>query len=186
MIIFVSLIPNMNYVKIQNYYSPLGDLILGSFENKLCLCDWFHRTNRMAIDTRLRKGLNAEFSEEKDQIIETAVFQLEEYFKGKRRIFELPLLLIGTDFQKKVWQALLEIPYGKTETYASLSERLNNPLGIRAIASANGANALSILVPCHRVIGSDGKMVGYAGGLRTKKKLLQLEGALNSSQLELF
>jgi methylated-DNA-[protein]-cysteine S-methyltransferase len=176
----------MNYIKIQNYHSPLGDLILGSFENKLCLCDWFHRTNRTVIDTRLRKGLNAEFSEEKDQVIETAVFQLEEYFQGRRRIFKLPLLMIGSDFQKKVWQALLEIPYGKTETYAALSERLKNPLGIRAIASANGANALSILVPCHRVIGADGKMVGYAGGLRVKKKLLQMEGALDTSQLELF
>jgi methylated-DNA-[protein]-cysteine S-methyltransferase len=176
----------MNYIKIQNYHSPLGDLILGSFENKLCLCDWFHRTNRAAIDTRLRKGLNAEFSEEKDQVIEMAVFQLEEYFQGRRRIFKLPLLMIGSDFQKKVWQALLEIPYGKTETYAALSERLKNPLGIRAIASANGANALSILVPCHRVIGADGKMVGYAGGLRVKKKLLLMEGALNTSQLELF
>jgi methylated-DNA-[protein]-cysteine S-methyltransferase len=176
----------MNHIKTHDYHSPFGHLILGSFENKLCLCDWFHRTNRTAIDARLRKGLNAEFSEEKDPIIETAVLQLEEYFKGKRRIFELPLLLIGTDFQKKVWQALLEIPYGKTETYASLSEKLKNPLGIRAIASANGANALSILVPCHRVIGSDGEMVGYAGGLRTKKKLLQMEGALETSQLELF
>ena len=176
----------MNYIKIQNYHSPLGDLILGSFENKLCLCDWFHRTNRTAIDTRLRKGLNAEFSEEKDQIIETAVFQLEEYFHGRRKVFDLPLLMIGTDFQKKVWQALLEIPYGKTETYAALSERLKNPLGIRAIASANGANALSILLPCHRVIGSDGNMVGYAGGIGVKKKLLKLEGAFTEQQYKLF
>jgi methylated-DNA-[protein]-cysteine S-methyltransferase len=176
----------MNHIKTQDYHSPMGHLILGSFENKLCLCDWFHRTSRMAVDTRLRKGLNAEFSEEKDQITGEAVIQLEEYFRGKRRLFELPLLLIGTEFQKNVWQALLEIPYGKTETYAGLSERLKNPLGIRAIAAANGANALSILVPCHRVIGSDGELVGYAGGLRVKKKLLLLEGALNTSQLELF
>jgi methylated-DNA-[protein]-cysteine S-methyltransferase len=176
----------MNYIKIQYYQSPMGKLILGSFENKLCLCDWFHRTNRTAIDTRLRKGLNAEFSEEKDLTIENTVFQLEEYFQGKRKIFDLPLLMVGTDFQKKVWQELLNIPFGQTETYAALSERLKNPLGNRAIASANGANALSILVPCHRVIGSDGKMVGYAGGLRVKKKLQLLEGALKTSQLELF
>ena len=176
----------MNYIKIQNHHSPFGDLILGSFENKLCLCDWFHRTNRLSVDARLRKGLNAEFSEEKDRIIEAAGIQLDEYFQGKRKIFDIPLLMVGTDFQKKVWQTLLEIPYGKTETYAALSDRLKNPLGIRAIASANGANALSILVPCHRIIGSDGKMVGYAGGLRAKRKLLQLEGALHSSQLDLF
>jgi methylated-DNA-[protein]-cysteine S-methyltransferase len=176
----------MNHIYIQDYYSPLGHLILGSFNQKLCVCDWYHRTSRTAIDNRLRKGLNAEYSAEKDQLLETAVSQLEEYFHGQRKDFDLPLLMVGTDFQKKVWQELLKIPYGKTITYAALSDRLNNPLGIRAIASANGDNALSILVPCHRVIGSDGKMVGYAGGLRVKKKLLQIEGAMNTSQLELF
>jgi methylated-DNA-[protein]-cysteine S-methyltransferase len=176
----------MNYIKIQYHQSPMGKLILGSFENKLCLCDWFHRSNRMAVDARLKTGLHAEFSEEQDDVFEMTILQLKEYFNGERKIFELPLLMVGTDFQKKVWQELLKIPYGKTVSYTLLSELLHNPLGIRAIASANGANAMSIIVPCHRVIGSDGKMVGYAGGLKVKKKLLQLEGALNNDQPDLF
>jgi methylated-DNA-[protein]-cysteine S-methyltransferase len=176
----------MNYIKIQYHQSPLGKLILGSFENKLCLCDWFHRSNRMAVDSRLKTGLHAEFSEEQDAVLEQTVLQLKGYFSGNRKSFELPLLMVGSDFQKKVWQELLKIPYGKTVSYALLSELLHNPSGIRAVASANGANAISIIVPCHRVIGSDGKMVGYAGGLKVKKKLLHLEGALVNDQLELF
>jgi len=176
----------MNYINIQEFASPMGKLILGSFENKLCLCDWFHRTNRMAVDSRLKTGLHAEFSEKQDAVLEQTILQLKEYFSGNRKSFELPLLMAGTDFQKKVWQELLKIPYGKTVSYALLSELLYNPSGIRAIASANGANAISIIIPCHRVIGSDGEMVGYAGGLRVKKKLLSLEGALKTDQLELF
>lgn len=176
----------MSTIQIQYYNSEFGELILGSFEEQLCLCDWRYRKSREAVDARLRKFLQADFSEEADQVITLARLQLEEYFGGRRKAFDIPLLLVGTDFQKRVWEELLKIPYGKTLTYTQLSGRLANPLGIRAIASANGANALSILVPCHRVIGSDGKMVGYAGGLRVKKKLLHLEGALNTRQLELF
>ena len=95
-------------------------------------------------------------------------------------------MLVGSDFQKTVWNTLLQIPYGKTETYLGLSKSMNNEKAIRAVASANGANAFSIIVPCHRVIGSDGKLVGYAGGLSVKKKLLELEGALATNQLSLF
>ncbi len=176
----------MNYIIIQYYQSPMGKLILGSFENKLCLCDWFHRSNRLTVDARLKTGLHAEFTEGQDLVLESTILQLKEYFSGNRKNFELPLLMVGTDFQKKVWQELLKIPYGRTISYALMAELLHNPLGIRAIASANGANAISIIVPCHRVIGSDGKLVGYAGGLKVKKKLLQLEGALNNDQPDLF
>ena len=95
-------------------------------------------------------------------------------------------MLAGTDFQKTVWQSLLQIPYGKTMTYLDLSRNMGNEKAIRAIASANGANAISIIIPCHRIIGSNGELVGYAGGLPTKKRLLQLESAYINPQLELF
>ena len=93
---------------------------------------------------------------------------------------------MGTDFQKEVWTELIKIPYGESRTYLELSKQLGNELAIRAVASANGANAISIIVPCHRIIGSDGKLIGYAGGLSAKKKLLELEGALKTNQLSLF
>lgn len=101
--------------------------------------------------------------------------QLDEYFAGKRTSFDLPLDLQGTEFQLKVWNELLKIPYGKTISYKELSLRLGNLLAIRAAGAANGANPISIIVPCHRVIGSDGSLTGYAGGLWRKKWLLELE-----------
>jgi methylated-DNA-[protein]-cysteine S-methyltransferase len=101
--------------------------------------------------------------------------QIEEYFKQERMIFNLPLDLKGTDFQIKVWNELLKIPFGKTITYKELSLRLGNIKAIRAVGSANGANPVSIIVPCHRVIGSDGSLTGYAGGLWRKKWLLDFE-----------
>jgi O-6-methylguanine DNA methyltransferase len=103
--------------------------------------------------------------------------QLKEYFKRERREFNLPLDIIGTDFQKKVWNELLKIPYGETITYNQLAINLGNKKVIRAAAAANGANPLPIVIPCHRVIGSDGNLVGYGGGLDVKQKLLELEGS---------
>lgn len=99
----------------------------------------------------------------------------------------MPIRTIGNDFQKRVWKALQQIPFGETRSYLQLSESLGNPKAIRAVASANGANALSILIPCHRIIGSNGELTGYAGGLNAKKKLLELENPnLKNSQLDLF
>ncbi|ESU24254.1 O-6-methylguanine DNA methyltransferase [Flavobacterium enshiense DK69] len=107
--------------------------------------------------------------------LKDAVKQLQEYFEGKRTKFSFQLNPKGTDFQKKVWKALLEIPYGKTTSYLELSKRLGDVKAIRAVASANGKNPIWIVVPCHRVIGSDGSMTGYAGGLWRKKWLLDHE-----------
>jgi methylated-DNA-[protein]-cysteine S-methyltransferase len=103
--------------------------------------------------------------------------QLKEYFKRERREFSLPLDIIGTDFQKRVWKELLKIPYGEVITYNQLAINLGDKKVIRAAATANGANPLPILIPCHRVIGSDGSLVGYGGGLEVKQKLLELEGS---------
>jgi len=172
---------------ITSYFkTPVGELILGSFENKLCLADWRYRKMRESIDSRIKKGLKTDFEKGRSEVIEETISQLNQYFNKEKTEFDIPLLLVGTDFQKQVWKSLIEIPHGKTNSYLELSKRLGNEKAIRAVATANGANAISILVPCHRIIGSDGSMVGYAGGLPAKKKLLELEGALDNGQLELF
>ncbi|MCU4156291.1 methylated-DNA--[protein]-cysteine S-methyltransferase [Carboxylicivirga sp. A043] len=176
----------MKHISIQYYKSPLGELILGAYKEQLCLCDWRYRKMRQSIDSRITKGLNADYKKESSVIIDQAIQQLEDYFNGERTTFDLPLLFVGTDFQKKVWKSLLAIPWGQTNSYLELSRALANEKAIRAVASANGANAISIIVPCHRIIGNDGKLVGYAGGLSAKQKLLQLEGAIPEQQLTLF
>jgi methylated-DNA-[protein]-cysteine S-methyltransferase len=109
--------------------------------------------------------------------------QLNEYFSGSRKKFDLPLDIDGTEFQKKVWNELKKIPYGKTKSYKYIAEKLGDVKAIRAVGKANGQNPVPILIPCHRVIGSNGKLTGYAGGLDIKEKLLEIEG---SRSLELF
>ncbi len=115
--------------------------------------------------------------------LKDAVKQLQEYFDGKRTTFNFPINPKGTDFQQKVWKALLEIPYGKTTSYMELSKKLGDVKAIRAVASANGKNPLWIVVPCHRVIGSDGSLTGYAGGLWRKKWLLEHENPMKQQSL---
>ncbi len=117
------------------------------------------------------------------EILEDAVYQLQEYFEGKRKSFSLTLNPEGTDFQKRVWGALQEIPYGKTVSYLELSKTLGDVKAIRAVAAANGKNPLWVVVPCHRVIGSDGSLVGYAGGLHRKKWLLNHESPVKQQSL---
>ncbi len=165
----------MGIIFFQYHKTPYGELKIASYEGKLCMCDWRYRKMRDAIDQRVSKLLNAEFVEKNSKIIEETKTQLQEYFAKERREFDIPLILAGSDFQKKIWEELLKIPYGETETYLGLTERLGDPNAIRAVAAANGANAISVFVPCHRIVGSDGKMTGYAGGINTKRKLLELE-----------
>lgn len=117
------------------------------------------------------------------EVLEDAVYQLNEYFEGTRETFDMDLNPQGTDFQKKVWKALLEIPYGKTHSYMQLSKILGDPKAIRAVAGANGKNPLWIVVPCHRVIGSDGSLTGYASGLHRKKWLLEHESPAKQQSL---
>ena len=110
-----------------------------------------------------------------------AVRQLRAYFAGERREFRLPLDPQGTDFQRQVWRELESIPYGQTRSYSQIAAAIGAPRAVRAVGAANGANPLPIVVPCHRVIGSDGRLTGYGGGLALKKRLLELEGALTAS-----
>lgn len=173
-------------ISISFFQSPVGELILGSYENKLCLCDWKYRKQRTNVDNRIRKFLSADFKEGSSEVIENTITQLMEYFNQERTEFDIPLLLCGTEFQQSVWNQLLKIPYGKTQTYLGLSRELSNEKAIRAVGTANGANAISILIPCHRIIGSDGSLVGYAGGLSAKKKLLSIEKVSIGNQLQLF
>jgi len=117
------------------------------------------------------------------EVLEDAVYQFQEYFEGKRKTFDLKINPQGTDFQKRVWQGLLEIPYGKTTSYLELSKTLGDVKAIRAVASANGKNPLWIIVPCHRVIGSNGDLTGYAGGLHRKKWLIEHESPVKQQSL---
>lgn len=163
-------------ISIQRYQSPCGELLLGAFGNRLCLCNWAEELHPKRVENRLQALLNAKFTEESAPVVQEAARQLDEYFKGKRQAFDVPLLLVGTDFQKSAWQELLKIPYGTTITYADLAARLGRPNAVRAVANANGANAISIFAPCHRVVGSNGTLGGYGGGIEAKRFLLGLEG----------
>ena len=120
------------------------------------------------------------------KLLTDAKNQIDEYFSGKRKEFDLPLNPSGTEFQLKVWQELLQIPYGETVSYQEIANRLGDPKCIRAAATANGKNPIAIIIPCHRVIGSHGEMTGYAGGIQLKKDLLSLEGADVMNQMNLF
>ena len=165
-----------NIIKVQRYESPCGLLLLGSFGDKLCLCDWQVEKHRDHVDRRLKRMLCSEFEVGTSEVIEKAARQLDEFFAGKRKEFDVPLLFVGTDFQKTVWNELLEIPFGKTVSYGEMAQRIGMSKAVRAVANANGANAMSIFVPCHRVIGSNRSLTGYGGGLEAKRKMLELEG----------
>jgi methylated-DNA-[protein]-cysteine S-methyltransferase len=128
----------------------------------------------------------AELCNDQSPVIEKCITQLDEYFSGKRKDFDLPLGQKGTEFQKRVWDALSTIPYGKTTSYLALSKQLGDVKAIRAVGTANGRNNLAIIVPCHRVIGSDSSLTGYAGGLWRKKWLLEHEGKHANGLLKLF
>ncbi len=157
------------------YTSPCGTLLLGDMNGELCLCDWRGGKDRSAVEKRIKRLLNADLRPGHSELLEQAISQLDEYFKGERKDFSIPLRLAGTPFQQRVWRELQALPYGSTATYADLARRLSKPAAVRAVAAANGANALSLFVPCHRIIGAGGALTGYAGGLEAKRYLLELE-----------
>src|ERR1700761_2002766 len=149
--------------------SPIGKLKLVASDKGLVAILWEKDNPR-----RVRLSDMAE-DPDHPMLIETQQ-QLEEYFAGKRKLFAIPLDMRGTRFQNDVWQALLAIPFGETRTYGELARQLGNPNATRAVGAANGRNPISIIVPCHRVIGASGKLTGFAGGLKAKAHLLGLEG----------
>lgn len=171
-------------VVIDSYDSPCGKLWLGTYRNCLCMCDWKKTDGneenkgnmvRSLVYNRIKKYSKSEFVCGTSPIIEQAKFELDEYFSLQRVSFSLPLLFIGTDFQKTVWHQLMNIPIGDTISYAEIARRMGKPNAVRAVANSIGANALSIMVPCHRVLGADGSLTGYAGGLEAKRFLLNHE-----------
>ena len=170
-----SLEARVNQVNIQHHKTEIGELVLGSFGGKLCLLGFGDREKRRAVDGRIKKGLDVEFVEQDDEILEKTRKQVDEYLNGNRKEFDMPLLMVGTDFQRRVWKALMKVPYGVTSTYGQIAEDIGSPKAARAIGNASSANPISIIVPCHRIIGSDGELVGYGGGLSVKKRLLKLE-----------
>ena len=153
--------------------SPIGKLKLVAGDSGLVAILWENDSPRRV---RLSELLEAP----DHPILLRTEKELEEYFAGDRDSFTIPLDMRGTDFQKRVWQALLGIPFGQTRTYRQLANQLGNPTATRAVGAANGRNPLAILVPCHRVIGSSGKLTGFAGGLDAKAHLLKLEGGEES------
>ncbi|KRG85525.1 cysteine methyltransferase [Stenotrophomonas daejeonensis] len=157
--------------------SPLGPLTVSASENGLHAVefpedDWFLP----------RDG----WREADHPLLSRARVQLDEYFAGHRRAFDLPLAPQGTPFQREVWFALADIPYGQTSTYAQLAARLGRPGASRAVGAANGRNPLGIILPCHRVVGANGALTGFSGGLEAKRFLLELEGALPKPATDLF
>lgn len=168
------------FIFTEPYHSPCGDLILGSSGDQLCLCDWTVSKQRDRTYLRLQRELKTTMKEEPSAVTREAAKQLDEYFRGVRKNFDLPLLFVGTPFQKSVWENLLHVPYGETRTYAWMARQLGNVRAVRAIGHAIGSNPIAIFVPCHRIIGSDGKLTGFAGGIAAKKFLLEMERSVRS------
>ena len=147
--------------KVFFYETPVGRLCIGEENGCITRTTW--------------SKVPGEYILEETALILECKKQLDEYFAGERKTFDLPLSPKGTEFQQKVWQALMEIPYGETRTYGEIAERVGNPKASRAVGMANNKNPIGILIPCHRVVGVNGKLVGYAGGMEKKEWLLELE-----------
>lgn len=158
--------------------SPVGRLLLVADETALRVIEFENPRHPIAPSPQWRAGDNA--------VIRRAAQQLAEYFLGQRQQFDLPLAPTGTPFQRQVWNTLAGIAYGQTISYAQLAQRVAKPTAMRAVGAANGRNPLPIVLPCHRVIGADGSLTGFGGGLPTKQFLLQLEGALPPAARSLF
>ncbi len=159
----------MNYV-FKPMPSPVGTLKLIASDRGLAAILWEN-------DDPKRVRLSAATRGEDHPVLVQAGRELREYFAGQRRSFSVALDFVGTDFQKRVWQALVAIPFGETRSYGQLARQLGNANATRAVGAANGRNPISIIAPCHRVIGSNGKLTGFAGGLETKRFLLNLESS---------
>lgn len=161
---------------IQYYSSPCGELVLASMDDELYLCDWNGMPCAERNIRRIGRYVNANFKMESSSVLEQTKRQLDDYFAGNRKAFHIPLHPLGTDFQLQVWRALLDIPYGETRSYMEVARDIGNPRSVRAVAQAIGANGIGILIPCHRVIGSNHSLTGYMGGLEKKEMLLKHEG----------
>ena len=166
---------NVAFITITRILTPLGPMLAGATDAGVCLLEFIDTKMLETQISRLKKRLRAEFVPGSNRHFKALHQQLQEYFAGKRKEFSLPLVMQGTPFQQDVWKALRTIPYGETCSYQAQAGLLGKPRAVRAVAQANGDNRISIIIPCHRVIGKDGKLVGYGGGLWRKRFLLDLE-----------
>ena len=164
-----------NIITVTRILTPLGPMLAGATEKGICLLEFVDRRMLETQIKRLKKIFDAEFIPGENKHIDQLNKQLKEYFKGKRKDFDLQLVIDGTDFQQKVWKELQKIPFGKTRSYQQQAIALGNPKAIRAVAKANGDNRIAVIIPCHRVIGKNGELVGYGGGMWRKQFLLNLE-----------
>ncbi len=175
----------MEVLNFMKFNSPVGPLFLAASKQGLVALEFDERLPSQQTIRPNPRDLRAESKslrfEESEHELSRYVRELEEYFADRRREFSFPLDLRGTDFQLACWRALLQIPYGETRSYADIARAVGRPQGFRAVGMANNRNPIAIVVPCHRVIASDGTLCGYGGGLDVKRKLLELEGALSST-----
>jgi len=165
-----------------NLPSPLGEMITGATENGICFLEWHDRGGVERIKERVTKRYKRELVEGENRHLKKLRQQLVEYFIGKLTEFDIPIDVTGTPFEMSVWKRLLEIPCGETRSYGQLAVLLGKPGASRAVGRANGANYLGIVIPCHRVIESNGNLRGYGGGVWRKKWLLELESASAGQQ----
>lgn len=168
---------NLNRIMMTEFNTPLGPMLACATDKGVCLLEF---TNRVKLEKELNELkvlLKAEIETGENNHLAQLNTELKEYFEGQRKVFSVSLDTPGNEFSQSVWRTLQEIPYGKTLTYKEQADKMNHPKAIRAIAATNGRNRLAIVIPCHRVIGSNGSMTGYAAGIDKKKWLLKFERA---------
>ena len=161
---------------IAEYHSPIGNLLIGTREGFLVLCDFVNR--RGGIEKSIKKT-SPETSHADADLVTLVINQLKEYFEGRRRNFDIPVILSGNEMELAVYKALTKVSYGNTATYSDIAAAAGYPRAVRAVASCIGRNPIAIIVPCHRIIGRDGKLHGYAGGTEVKRELLTSEGSVS-------
>lgn len=171
-------------VRVGRITSPLGPMLVCATDDALCLLEFVDRRMLPTQIQRIRSRLRAVFMPATNDVIRSVEREIARYFAEELRAFETPIALCGTGFQRDVWETLLEIPYGETRSYADVAQSVGRPTAVRAVGTANGMNALAIIVPCHRVVGADGKLVGYGGGLWRKQRLLDLERGFDRLRAE--
>jgi len=166
---------HLRVLAVRRLPTPLGPMVAAAGDDGLHLLEFADRRMLETQIRRLRRRLPVEFAPGSHTLLDRMAGELEEYFAGRRRDFTVPLATPGSDFQREVWERLCEVPYGATASYSEIARDLGQPRSVRAVARANGDNRLAIVIPCHRVIGADGKLTGYGGGLWRKQRLLDHE-----------
>lgn len=171
-------------IKLAKIETPLGEMIAGATKDGICLLEFSDRKNLNSECEDIAVLFDTPAGYGRNKHLRALRKQLKEYFKGKRKEFTVPLVIQGTEFQRAVWKELQKIPFGITRTYLEQAKSLNNPKSVRAVANAHGTNRIAIIIPCHRVIGSDGSLTGYGGGLERKRWLIDHEKKYSGKPVE--